>query len=174
MFYAFIAAFVLLAAPIPSAAAGIAPAPALNTLEAIDYGTLPGDRVVVRARFSKPVEKEPGLSRTFDPDANIVLDFPRTDSALRLGESMKEIDFRGVERVQVVESGSDTRLVVALDEPLTQEISLHGSDVWLILTPPRAQNRNRLSERSANPMGSGYRMDPAQRAALEPTYTPWK
>jgi hypothetical protein len=114
-----------------------------NALQAIDHGILPGGRIVIRATFAQPLERAPGVFRTYHPRVSIALDFPGMTDAIP--DDTRNLTFRGVHNVRVLESGELTRVVIHLDQPLIHEMSIMGRELWLKLTPfesPREGREN--------------------------------
>ena len=107
--------------------------PALNTLRAVDYATLPSGRIVIRATFDRDLERPPGVFRTYHPQVYLVLDFPSTASAIE--DDTRKVAFCGVRAIKVMQVGDLTRLAVHLDEPRIGELALKGRELWLTLTP---------------------------------------
>ena len=114
-----------------------------NALQSIDHGILPGGRIVIRATFARPLERLPGLFRTYHPRVSIALDFPGMKDAI--SDDTRKLTFRGVRNIRVIESGELTRVVIHLDQPLIHEMSIMGRELWLKLTPfesPREERAN--------------------------------
>lgn len=114
-----------------------------NTLQAIDHGILPGGRIVIRARFAQPLDRLPGVFRTYHPRVSITLDFPETRESI--SDDTRKLNFRNVRDIRVLRSGDLTRVVIHLDRALIPEMSIAGRELWLELTPfdsPREERAN--------------------------------
>ncbi|MGQ0752687.1 MAG: hypothetical protein ACT4PS_19370 [Betaproteobacteria bacterium] len=115
--------------------------PRRNTLQAIDHGMLPGGRIIIRATFTQPLERLPGLFRTYHPQVSIALDFPATREAI--SDDSRKLTFRNVRDIRVLQSGDLVRVVLHLDQPLIPEMSIHGRALWLTLTPFESPRQDR-------------------------------
>jgi hypothetical protein len=112
-----------------------------NALQSIDHGILPGGRIVIRATFARPIERLPGLFRTYHPRVSIALDFPGMKDAI--SDDRRNLTFRGVRNIRVLQSGDLTRVVIHLDQPLIHEMAVMGRELWLKLTPFESQREKR-------------------------------
>ncbi len=83
-----------------------------NSLRAVDYSVLPGNRLEMRFELDKPVA-EPRTFNIQDP-ARIALDLPDTRNGT--GERQIDVDTGVTESINIVESGGRTRAVVNLSE----------------------------------------------------------
>lgn len=110
--------------------------PGLNNVQALDYATLPGGRIIVKLVFRDEPGQPPLVLTNYHPTASIVLDFPDTTSAL--GKEPVEVKQSGVHSLHLMQVGSRTRLVIALDRPLVHEITLKGKELWIMLQRPDA------------------------------------
>jgi type IV pilus assembly protein PilQ len=110
-----------------------APGSGSNSLQAVQYGTLVGDRIVVRAVFKEPLAAAPPVFRTYHPRLNILLDFPGTASAI--GNNITVVKYRGLRQLEVAEIPSRTRLIIELDKPLAHDMRVKGNELWVTLEP---------------------------------------
>ncbi len=108
-------------------------APALlwaNTLEDIDFTTLPGERIQIRLKLAEPAP-EPSTF-TIDNPARIALDLPNTK--LGLTQRSKDIDVGVARRVTAVEAGGRTRVVINLAKLIGYETRVQGNEIILTLS----------------------------------------
>lgn len=105
-------------------AAQIAP-----TLDAIDFSTLPGNRVRIELKLSGSV-KEPVSFSTHDP-ARIALDFPGV--RLKLAERTREINIGLTRSVTAVESADRTRIVINLVRLVPYRIDTSGQSLYITI-----------------------------------------
>ena len=140
-------------APAPKAAAVSKPG---TNLKDVSFTSLPGDSVQVRLAFTGPATN-PG-SFTITNPARIVLDFPKTASAL--GWKNKNIGIGFAKSVTAVESGDRTRVILNLVQLIPFESEVSGNNVILTLagsrtaraaTPPPTQGG---AAASAAPIGA--------------------
>ncbi|MGH8661066.1 MAG: AMIN domain-containing protein [Burkholderiales bacterium] len=107
-----------------------------NTLQAVDYATVPGGAALVRVVFSDALRAPPGVMVNHHPIHRIAFDFPGTVSAA--GRQPVEVGQRGLRRIQVVQSGTRTRLILELDRTLQFETALEGKVLLITLRRPDA------------------------------------
>jgi len=101
-----------------------------TTLEAVDIGNLPGNRVQLRFQFSQPVTAEP-RSFTINEPPRIVLDFPNTHNGL---STRQQLIGKGVaERISVLEDSGRTRASVHLVRLVPYAVRTEGKTVLLTL-----------------------------------------
>ena len=108
-------------------------APALlwaNTLEDIDFTTLPGERIQIRLKLAEPAP-EPSTF-TIDNPARIALDLPNTKLGLK--QRSKDIDVGVARRVTAVEAGGRTRVVINLAKLIGYETRVQGNEIILTLS----------------------------------------
>jgi type IV pilus assembly protein PilQ len=103
---------------------------AAATLDAVNFTSLPGDRVQIKLKLSEPIAGEP-LSFTVDNPARIAIDLPGT--GLNLGERSQAIGVGHAESVTAVEADGRTRVVVNLAQLVPYEIETEGDTISLIL-----------------------------------------
>ncbi|WJW75685.1 type IV pilus secretin PilQ [Thiohalobacter sp. IOR34] len=105
-----------------------------NTLEGIDIGSLPGNRVQVILKLSKPAPQP--LSFTIDNPARIALDLPNTVN--RLPRRSQTIGVGLAKSLTAVEAKGRTRVVLNLVELAPYETKVSGNNIILTLTDPAA------------------------------------
>lgn len=105
-----------------------------NQLQAVDYATLPGGGALVRVVLAEALRAPPGMMVIHYPVHRIALDFPGTVSAA--GRQPIEVGQRGLRRIQVVQSGTRSRLILELDRPVRFETALEGKALLITLRRP--------------------------------------
>ncbi len=107
-----------------------------NTLEDIEFTTLPGERVQIRLKLSEPAP-EPSTF-TIDNPARIALDLPNTQLGLK--QRYKDIDVGVARRITAVEAGGRTRVVINLARLIGFETRVQGNDIILTLADKSARD----------------------------------
>lgn len=100
-----------------------------NTLEAVDVGSLPGNKVQVVLKMSQPAETP--LSFTMDNPARIALDLPNTRNGL--GKATQPIGVGLAKSLTAVEAQGRTRVVLNLVQMAPYETRVEGSMVVVTL-----------------------------------------
>ncbi|MBT8123110.1 MAG: type IV pilus secretin PilQ [Gammaproteobacteria bacterium] len=98
-----------------------------NTLQAVDFAPLPGNKAQITLTMSQPAAKP--LSFTIDNPARIALDFPNTTSGLKARTS--NIGIGMAESMTVVEAKGRTRVVINLIDMVPYEAYADGNQVIL-------------------------------------------
>jgi type IV pilus assembly protein PilQ len=104
-------------------------ADAANTLESVDVGSLPGNKVQVILKMSEPAEQP--LSFTIDNPARIALDLPDTRNGL--GKAAKPIGVGLAKSLTAVEAQGRTRVVLNLVEMAPYETRVEGNMIVVTL-----------------------------------------
>jgi type IV pilus assembly protein PilQ len=105
-----------------------------NELQAVDYALLPAGAALVRLTFARPAEAPPNVLVNHYPIYRITFDFPDTVSAL--GKRLIEVSPRGLRTIQLVQSGTRTRVVLNLDRPFIFDTVLRGTVLLITLRRP--------------------------------------
>ena len=100
-----------------------------NTLQAIDFAGLPGNKTQITLTLSNPAPAP--LSFTIDNPARIALDFPGTSNALQ--QRSQAIGIGMAESLTAIEAQGRTRVVVNLTEMVPYEAHAEGNKVVLTL-----------------------------------------
>jgi type IV pilus assembly protein PilQ len=111
---------------------GLSPAMAAttgNTLKAVDFAALPGNKAQITLTLSNPAPAP--LSFTIDNPARIALDFPDTGNGLT--ERSQPIGIGMAESMTVVEAQGRTRVVVNLIDMVPYEAHAEGNKIILTL-----------------------------------------
>lgn len=104
-------------------------AEAANTLEAVDVGALPGNKVQIVLQMSEPAEQP--LSFTIDNPARIALDLPDTHN--KLGKSSRSIGVGLAKSLTAIEAQGRTRVVVNLVQMTPYETRVEGNKIVVTL-----------------------------------------
>ncbi len=110
---------------------------ALNSVQALDYSILPGDRIVVRLVFQNELTAPPAVVVNYHPAASMVFDFANMASAV--GKEPVQVNQRGVRSLHVIQTGTRTRLVINLVRPFVQESALKGKELLITLQRPETK-----------------------------------
>lgn len=105
-----------------------------NTLKAIHFSALGGNRVRIELDLAKPAEKP--SSFTVDNPARIALDFP--DTVSDVDKKTQTIDIGAAHRITAVESRGRTRVVVDLIKPVPFDVDVKGDKVFVTLSSQAA------------------------------------
>ena len=100
-----------------------------NTIEAIRYSTLPGNRIQVSIDMSAPAEKP--LSFTIDNPARIAFDFPNIISKLQ--RRVQPIGVGVAESVTTITAKNKTRVIINLSELSPYNVSTDNNTVKIVL-----------------------------------------
>lgn len=104
-------------------------ADAANTLEGVDVGALPGNKVQIVLQMSEPAEQP--LSFTIDNPARIALDLPDTHN--KLGKSSQPIGVGLAKSLTAIEAQGRTRVVVNLVQMTPYETRVEGNKIVVTL-----------------------------------------
>ena len=127
--------FVLAGVPsLDTPAAEGPPGAPTNTLQAVDYATLPAGGALVRVTFAEALPEPPRVLVNHYPNQRIAFDFPGTANAT--GREPIGVGTRGFRGMQVVQSGTRTRLVLILDRPFQFETALKDKVLLITLRRP--------------------------------------
>ncbi|MEN8204676.1 MAG: type IV pilus secretin PilQ [Pseudomonadota bacterium] len=100
-----------------------------NTLKAVDFAELPGNKTQITLTLSKPAPAP--LSFTIDNPARIALDFPDTSNGLE--QRSQSIGIGMTESITAVEAQGRTRVVVNLVDMVPYEAHAEGNQVILVV-----------------------------------------
>ena len=98
-----------------------------NTIQSVEFSSLPGNKAVITLTMSKPASTP--LSFTIDNPARIALDFPNTSNGL--SQRRQSIGIGMAESLAVVEAKGRTRVVVNLLDMVPYEAHTEGNKVIL-------------------------------------------
>lgn len=121
----------LLAGMPQGAAAAEGQPPAPNNLQAVDFAPLPAGGALVRLTFERQAQSPPSVLVNHYPTRRITFDFP--DMLATRGRQLIEIGPGGLRSIQIVTSGTRTRVILYLDQPFTFDTVLRGTIMLITL-----------------------------------------
>ncbi|HYC44544.1 MAG TPA: type IV pilus secretin PilQ [Burkholderiales bacterium] len=114
----------------------LAPAHAqTNAIESVQVSPQTGGRVLVRVTL-KQAPANPPAGFTVQTPPRIALDFPNTANAL--GRTVQEVSEGDLRRINVVQSGDRTRMVLELSRPIRYDTQVDGRTVLITLGGPES------------------------------------
>ncbi len=102
-----------------------------NQLQAVDFAPLPAGGALVRLTFERQAQSPPSVLVNHYPIRRITFDF--TDMLAVSGRQLIEIGPGGLRNIQVVPSGTRTRVILTLDRPFTFDTVLRGTILLITL-----------------------------------------
>ncbi len=106
-----------------------------NTIEQVEFATLPGDKLNIRIRLSQPMANPPAGFTMTNP-ARIALDFPNTASGL--DRNSLTVNQGALRSLNAAQAGDRTRLVLNLTRPSGYTARVDGNIVSIDLEPAGA------------------------------------
>ena len=128
---------------------------ATNTLKAVDFAALPGNKAQITLTLSESAAAP--LSFTIDNPARIALDFPQTNNGL--SDRTQTIGIGMAESMTVVEAQGRTRVVVNLVEMVPYEAHAEGNKIILTLQSAGSQQTAAQAAASSTADGATDRLD---------------
>ena len=101
-----------------------------NAIEAVNVSPQPGGRVLVRVTLTQPPANPPAGFAVNNP-ARIALDFPNTANAM--GQNVHEVSEGDLRRINVLQAGDRTRMVLELSRPVRYDTRVEGRTVLITL-----------------------------------------
>lgn len=101
-----------------------------NSIEAVNVSSQPGGRVLVRITLKQPPANPPAGFSVANPP-RIALDFAGTSNAM--GRNQHEIAEGDLRRINVVQSGERTRMVLELTRAMSYDTQVEGRTVLVTL-----------------------------------------
>jgi type IV pilus assembly protein PilQ len=101
-----------------------------NAIEAVNVSPQPGGRVVIRVTF-KQAPTNPPAGFTINNPPRIALDFAGTANGL--GKNVHEVSEGDLRRINVVQAGDRTRMVLELSRPVRYDTRIEGRAVLITL-----------------------------------------
>jgi type IV pilus assembly protein PilQ len=147
------------AAPAPAKAA--APKPGMNSIQTVEYSFLPGGIIVIRAVFQQALGEAPPVLMHHHPSARLMFDFANMINAV--GRERVVVNQRGLRDLQVVQTGTRTRLVINLGRPFIQERVVVGRELLITLRRP-----DEIQPRDLRKWSPGAALEAPQRATPAP------
>ena len=102
-----------------------------NSIQSINVSPQSGGRVLVRVTLKDPPANPPAGFSVNNPP-RIALDFPNTGNAI--GRNVQEISEGDLRRVNIVQSGDRTRMVLELARAVRYDTQVEGRNVLITLT----------------------------------------
>src|SRR5688572_21180187 len=99
-----------------------------NSIEAVNVSPQPGGRVLVRVTLKQPPANPPAGFTVNNPP-RIALDFPGTANAM--GRNVQEVSEGDLRRINVVQAGDRTRMVLELSRPVRYDTQVDGRTVMI-------------------------------------------
>ena len=109
---------------------GAQAANAQNSIESVNVSPLSGGKVVVRVGLKEALAAPPAGFTVNNPP-RIAFDFANTGNAL--GRNVQEISDGDVRRINIVQAGNRTRMVLELTRALSYETQIDGKTVLITL-----------------------------------------
>ena len=109
---------------------GASPAYAQNSIESVNVSPQPGGKVVIRIGLREALTTAPAGFTVNNPP-RLAFDFANTGNAL--GRNVQNISDSEVRRINIVQAGDRTRMVMELSRPLSYETQLDGKSLLITL-----------------------------------------
>ena len=100
-----------------------------NTIESINYSSLPGNRLQINLKLSQPAEKP--LSFTIDNPARIAFDF--NDTVSKLPKRRQTVGIGIAQSITTVTAKDKTRVILNLTETVPYQVSTNNNEVVIVL-----------------------------------------
>jgi type IV pilus assembly protein PilQ len=104
-----------------------------NSIQAVNVSTQSGGRIVVRVTMKDPPANPPAGFTVNNPP-RIALDFPATTNAL--GRTTQDVAEGDLRRINVVQAGDRTRMVLELGRAVTYDTQIEGRTILVTLAGP--------------------------------------
>jgi type IV pilus assembly protein PilQ len=101
-----------------------------NMIESLNVSPQSGGRVLVRVTLRQPPANPPAGFTVNNPP-RIALDFPSTGNAM--GKNVHEVSEGDLRRINVVQAGDRTRMVLELSRPVRYDTQIEGRTVMITL-----------------------------------------
>jgi type IV pilus assembly protein PilQ len=101
-----------------------------NSIEAVNVSAQSGGRILVRVTMKNPPSNPPAGFSVNNPP-RIALDFPNTSNAL--GRTIQEVAEGDLRRINVVQAGDRTRMVLELGRAVTYDTQIEGRTILITL-----------------------------------------
>jgi type IV pilus assembly protein PilQ len=101
-----------------------------NSIESVNVSPQSGGRVVVRVTLNQPPANPPAGFTVNNPP-RIALDFPHTANAL--GKNVQEVSEGDLRRINVIQAGNRTRMVLELSRSVRYDTKIDGRTVLITL-----------------------------------------
>lgn len=101
-----------------------------NSIESVDVSPQPGGRVLVRVTLKQPPANPPAGFTVNNPP-RIALDFANTTNAM--GRNIQEVSEGDLRRINIVQAGDRTRMVLELSRGMAYDTQIDGRTVLVTL-----------------------------------------
>ncbi len=101
-----------------------------NSIQAVNVSAQPGGRILVRVTMKEPPSNPPAGFSVNNPP-RIALDFPNTSNAM--GRTSQEVAEGDLRRINVVQAGDRTRMVLELGRAVTYDTQIDGRTILITL-----------------------------------------
>jgi type IV pilus assembly protein PilQ len=106
--------------------------PSLNTIEKIDFATLPGEKLNIKVTLSEPMANPPAGFTLSNP-SRIALDFPSTTNGL--SKNMLAVNQGVLRSVSLAQAKGRTRMVLNLSRTAAYTARANGKEIDIALQP---------------------------------------
>ena len=103
---------------------------AQNSIESVNVSPLPGGKIVIRVGLKEPLSSAPAGFTVNNPP-RLAFDFANTGNAL--GRNVQNVSDSEVRRINIVQAGDRTRMVMELARALNYETQLDGKTLLITL-----------------------------------------
>ncbi|HEV7803385.1 MAG TPA: AMIN domain-containing protein, partial [Burkholderiales bacterium] len=104
-----------------------------NSIQAVNVSAQPGGRILVRVTMKDPPANPPAGFSVNNPP-RIALDFSNTSNAM--GRTVQEVAEGDLRRINVVQAGDRTRMVLELGRAVTYDTQIDGRTILITLAGP--------------------------------------
>jgi len=111
-------------------ASNVASAQSANSIESIDVSSQQGGKIIVKVTL-KNAPADPPAGFMINNPPRIAFDFPNTSNAL--GRSQRDISEGDLRKINVVQSGDRTRMVLELAKSATYDTQIDGKSLLITL-----------------------------------------
>ena len=122
-----------------------------NSIQSVNVSPQSGGRVLVRVTLKEPPANPPAGFTVNNPP-RIALDFPNTGNAM--GRNVQEVSEGDLRRINVVQAGDRTRMVLELSRAVRYDTQVDGRTVLITLAGPPSRPRRRAAGGHAALRGS--------------------
>jgi type IV pilus assembly protein PilQ len=108
----------------------VASAQSANSIETINVSPQPGGKIIIKVTL-KNAPANPPAGFTVNNPPRIALDFPNTANAL--GRSVQEVNEGDLRKINLVQAGDRTRMVLELAKNMTYDTRIDGNSLLITL-----------------------------------------
>ena len=107
-----------------------ASAQSVNSIEAVNVSSQQGGKIIVKVTLKNPPANPPAGFMINNPP-RIAFDFPNTSNAM--GRSLQDVNEGDLRKINVVQAGNRTRMVLELAKSATYDIQIDGKSLLITL-----------------------------------------